>query len=181
MSSAKPTGSSASRYQELCQTLDKTRSEWRAFKSECVRHGDRLVQGFVHYLGVPENRWHILPPDVTPQTASLPYDTASAMRLTDDGHWLFLLQIDLLASGDGLPTLQPMVFPVKVGKKDPQSDTFEVCLADRTCRSMHDGLPSEFTELFDSAYRLIEAELDTQLESFLEDSPTLNPRRIGFV
>lgn len=180
-SSPRPPRSSTSRYQELCSTLEKTRHEWRSFKSECVRHGDRLVQGFVHYLGVPEKRWHVLPPDVTAETAMLPYDTASAMRLTDDGHWLFLLQIDLLAPGGEFPTLQPMIFPVKVGKRDPQSETFEVCLADKTCRSMHDALPSEFTELFESAYRLIEEELDSQLESFLEDSPTLNPRRIGFV
>lgn len=178
---SKQSAAKTTKYQELCETLEKTRTEWRTFKEECVRHGDRLVQGFVHYLGVPDNRWHILPPDVTPETAGLPYNTASAMRLTNDGHWLFLLQIDLLASSNDVPTLQPMVFPIKVGKRDPEAEVFEVCLADKTCRSMHNGLPSEFNELFESAYALIEAELDQQLESFLEDSPTLNPRRIGFV
>lgn len=170
-----------SKYNHLCRTLTDTREEWGTYKQECVRHAERLVQGFVHFLGVPDGRWHVLPPDVEQHTAHLPYDLHSALSLSSDGNWVFLLQIDLLATSGDLPTLQPMLFPVKVGKKTPDATSFEVCLADKTCRSMKESLPSEFNELFESAYQLIEEELDKQLETFLEESPTLNPRKIGFV
>lgn len=170
-----------SKYQDLCHTLEQTRQEWKNFKEQCMRLSEQLVHGFIHYLDVPAGRWRLLPPDVAPEHMDLPYSMANVMRLTAEGNWIFLLQIDLLASQGETPTLQPMLFPIRIGKQTMGSTEFEVCLAEKTCRTMHDGLPTEFTELFEAAYQLIVHELDQQLDSFLADAQTLAPRKIGFV
>jgi hypothetical protein len=169
----------ASRFDELCATFAQTRTEWQQFRDEGHKVCAQVAHGFTHFLGVPEGLWRVLPPDVTPEAMHLPYDIASAAKLTPDGHWMLLLQITLVPPGGQGPQ-QPLLLPVKVAKQKADGNRYEICIADKMCQTVNPGLPSECQALFEDAYQLVREQLDHQVENFLDDAKTLTPRKIGF-
>jgi hypothetical protein len=166
-------------YQDLCRTFTETRGEWSAYRDDCLRIAEQVVRGFVAFLKVPDGLWRVLPPDVTPETFGLPWDFPHSLKLGDDGVWHLTLQITLQSADKSAQ--QPLLLPIKVAKTEAEKREYQVCIADKTCHQLHGGLPTEMQSLFADAFKLIESELDHQLDDFLDQSPTLAPKKIGFI
>jgi hypothetical protein len=85
----------ASRFQELCQSLEAARERFAAYRSECVLFAATLSRGLMEYAGWPRELVNYEP--VTEAGGAPTQAIEDAMHLDGDAFWQFGLRLALEA------------------------------------------------------------------------------------
>jgi hypothetical protein len=83
----------ASRFQELCQSLEDARERFAAYRSECVLFAATLSRGLMEYAGWPRELVNYEP--VTEAGGAPTQAIEDAMHLDGDAFWQFGLRLTL--------------------------------------------------------------------------------------
>lgn len=91
-----------SKYQDLCGALDKARSDFSGYRSECVLFAATFTRAFADATGWPREQMSFesaLEGIAGPGEATITQKPEEAMSLDEDGYWHFNLRLVLAEPG----------------------------------------------------------------------------------
>ncbi len=87
-----------SKYQDLCRALDKARSDFSGYRSECVLFAATFTRSFADDTGWPRENLSYesaMEGIAGPGEATITQKPEDAMQLDEDGYWHFVLRLVL--------------------------------------------------------------------------------------
>ncbi|MGZ7043961.1 MAG: hypothetical protein ACXVHM_05155 [Methanobacterium sp.] len=144
------------RFEELCESFANAREKYFHYEEECMRFGEKMVDGLKKYLECPPEQVNYYPPDKE-SDPNVSYNIHGATKLSDDGFWHVGIGIGLYEA----PNIRPQEnvrstllikkenshFIVKYGKES--EDEFKLDYKEENFKELYDYIFEEIKELYD--------------------------------
>jgi hypothetical protein len=145
------------RFEELCESYANARKRYFNYEDECLKFGEKMVDGLVKYLECPPEQVNYYPPDKE-SDPNVSYNIHGATKLGDDGFWNVGIGIGIYEAPNSRPqenvrsTLlikkHNSHFIVKYGRES--TDEFKICKdKEEDLKKFFDHVFEEIKDLYD--------------------------------